>query len=138
MSQTKRQLTDIQEKWLLALESGDYRQGQGYLRTKDDEYCCLGVACEVVGLDWEPSQNGEVLVTDGVAALAPKSVVNDLGLRDNYGGFYKPLCLQSDGELGRDVSELSVRSLVDLNDDLGWDFETIATWIRENPSEVFD
>lgn len=44
-------LTEIQEKWLTALESGNYKQGIDYLRSLDDTYCCLGVACEVMGIE---------------------------------------------------------------------------------------
>jgi len=35
-------------KWVAALRSGKYKQGfEGFLRTKQDEYCCLGVLYEV-------------------------------------------------------------------------------------------
>lgn len=33
--------------FLQHLESDWYKQGQGYLRNKNDEFCCLGVACNV-------------------------------------------------------------------------------------------
>ena len=40
-------------KWVKALRSGKFRQGQGVLVGKDDNrhttYCCLGVACVVAG-----------------------------------------------------------------------------------------
>ena len=35
-------------KWLEALRSGRYRQGQGHLHIADD-FCCLGVACDISG-----------------------------------------------------------------------------------------
>lgn len=31
------------DKWLKALRSGDYKQGMGYLKSQDNEFCCLGV-----------------------------------------------------------------------------------------------
>lgn len=40
----------IKARWIKALRSGKYKQGQGRLRqpTPDgDEYCCLGVLCEL-------------------------------------------------------------------------------------------
>ena len=47
---------DIKAQWLTALRSGDYQQGQGYLR-QGDQYCCLGVLCDLygkaVGPEWE-------------------------------------------------------------------------------------
>ena len=36
-------------KWAEALRSGKYEQGNGALRDPDGRYCCLGVACEVIG-----------------------------------------------------------------------------------------
>ena len=39
------------QKWVDALRSGDYKQGNGCLRDHNDNYCCLGVACEVLGLE---------------------------------------------------------------------------------------
>jgi hypothetical protein len=40
----------IKEKWIEALRSGKYEQGEGTLN-KDNKFCCLGVLCEVVGLE---------------------------------------------------------------------------------------
>lgn len=48
----------ISETWPEALESGEFKQGEGTLykgprasghnRQKESEYCCLGVACELL------------------------------------------------------------------------------------------
>lgn len=35
--------------WVEALRSGKYAQGTEVLRSKDGKYCCLGVACVVLG-----------------------------------------------------------------------------------------
>lgn len=44
-------------KWLTALRSGKYKQGQLVLRNRRNEYCCLGVLCDVlkdeIGGYWE-------------------------------------------------------------------------------------
>lgn len=37
----------LNERWVEALESGDYEQGNGQLRDQAGRYCCLGVRCEV-------------------------------------------------------------------------------------------
>lgn len=42
---------DIKAAWVKALRSGEYRQGTGRLRSVDDEFCCLGVLCDVVKKD---------------------------------------------------------------------------------------
>lgn len=38
---------EVKKLWLQALRSGEYTQGTGVLRTRNDEYCCLGVLCEI-------------------------------------------------------------------------------------------
>ncbi|MFD1083872.1 hypothetical protein [Micromonospora andamanensis] len=46
--------------WLDALRSGDYRQGTGLLRCKD-QFCCLGVSCDIAveqGVIPEPERDG--------------------------------------------------------------------------------
>lgn len=49
-------MTELQLKWIEALESGEYKQGKGQLRD-GDQYCCLGVACDVY--DKATDQSGE-------------------------------------------------------------------------------
>lgn len=39
---------EIKEKWLKALRSGKYKQGKYYLRNNKNEFCCLGVLCNLV------------------------------------------------------------------------------------------
>lgn len=46
---------DFKQKWVEALRSGEYEQGEDYLAMYWDEkgdykYCCLGVAAKVCGL----------------------------------------------------------------------------------------
>lgn len=38
---------ELKKKWLKALRSGEYQQGTNYLRTDQDEFCCLGVLCDI-------------------------------------------------------------------------------------------
>ncbi len=38
---------DIKARWVEALRSGEYMQGQGGLRTRSGKFCCLGVLCEL-------------------------------------------------------------------------------------------
>lgn len=37
----------IKKLWLKALRSGKYKQGEQSLRTKYNEFCCLGVLCDL-------------------------------------------------------------------------------------------
>ncbi len=43
---------EVKEKWLEALKSGEYKKGK-YCLKNNDEFCCLGVLCDISGLsDW--------------------------------------------------------------------------------------
>ena len=47
---------DIKKRWVEALRSGEYKQGKYYLKNGDD-FCCLGVLCDLhrkeFGGKWE-------------------------------------------------------------------------------------
>ena len=75
------------DKWIAALQSGTYQQGSGRLRTRDDEYCCLGVLCDVVSPTegtWETREEGGVWVfstpRDSSSAYLPDSLATKLEL----------------------------------------------------------
>ena len=38
---------EVKPKWIAMLRSGKYRQGYSALRNSNDEFCCLGVLCEL-------------------------------------------------------------------------------------------
>lgn len=38
---------EVKKAWLEALRSGNYKQGQSWLKD-GDKYCCLGVLCETL------------------------------------------------------------------------------------------
>ncbi len=43
---------ELKQKWLDALRSGKYKQGEGQLRNVQDEFCCLGVLADIQGRRW--------------------------------------------------------------------------------------
>lgn len=48
----------IKGKWIAALRSGKYPQGQGALN-RNGSFCCLGVLCDVVEPEsWQPRDGG--------------------------------------------------------------------------------
>lgn len=50
---------NIKAQWVAALRSDEYTQGDGYLKTLDGNYCCLGVLCDLAvkqGVIPEPTQ----------------------------------------------------------------------------------
>jgi hypothetical protein len=83
----------IKERWLAALRSGKYKQGRGKLKTVDDEYCCLGVLCElavedgVIGSFISPYETsvwvyspGDVEHPDTESGVLPKQVAEWAGI----------------------------------------------------------
>lgn len=71
---------DVKRLWTAALRSGEYKQGQYWLRS-EDTYCCLGVLCDLhhkAGLgNW--STDGHYQNEDEVL---PDSVMEWAGLSD--------------------------------------------------------
>ena len=79
----------IKRKWLDALRSGDYEQGQNYLRYRDS-YCCLGVLCDLYNdeawgfrtEDGHTHSDDNVYLHSGEATVLPKEVQEWAGLKD--------------------------------------------------------
>lgn len=45
---------ELKNKWVVALRSGAYKQGKNVLRNNLNEFCCLGVLCDIVNPDgWQ-------------------------------------------------------------------------------------
>jgi hypothetical protein len=136
-------------KWVAALRSGEYKQTKGLLRTRslrthEDAYCCLGVACEVArleGLDvtWEVSSDlgSDHIESLGVVAptshpdseyptyieggVLPAFVAEWYGINDQHGGLTSVVY---DGDF-------EASTLVDLNDG-GRNFNKIADAIESS------
>lgn len=53
----------IKQKWVKALRSGRYRQGEAELKANDGTYCCLGVLCNVLGAKWSETRAGDRIAT---------------------------------------------------------------------------
>lgn len=78
---------EIADKWIAALESGQYEQAQNFLYDGKG-YCCLGVLCKIIGRNFKP--------TDGITnhyavegttndSFLPSSVVFEVGMRSSSG-----------------------------------------------------
>lgn len=107
------------KKWVDALRSGQYKQGQGQLSV-DNKYCCLGVLCDVLGVESKLVGIGkyyyDTLDEEWVASSLPKQVQLELGI--TILGDFK----QSDN---------TYRSLSHCNDVLNLNFNQIADWIEK-------
>ena len=106
---------EIKTLWIEALESGEYKQGRGFLR-KGDEFCCLGVLCDIAvkegAITVESRNDDDVVFYDGSPTMLPESVADWSEVP--YDG-----ALSEFGE-----------SLWELNDISGQSFAEIAEVIR--------
>lgn len=101
---------EFKARWVEALESDRYEQGQSALKTHSDKFCCLGVAADLKDPDgwYEAACNIEHYWAGGC-----------LSLRDNA---------RKEISLSRDAQN----ELIRMNDDGKMTFTEIAKWIKEN------
>jgi hypothetical protein len=79
----------VKAKWVAALRSGEYSQGESALK-KDGKFCCLGVLCDTIDPSgWsEPEKTGYTRYTfEGSSdeCWLPGTLEEKLGLRSKTG-----------------------------------------------------
>ncbi len=132
---------DVKTVWLEALRSGKYPQGRGMLRTQQDEFCCLGVLCDLAkGQGVVDMRSREDLYAytymstgSGVAVDSSSSVL-PVGIALDWAGLDEANPYLPDGfvparPFDRDLPEEPF-SLAELNDN-GYTFAEIADLIEE-------
>jgi hypothetical protein len=121
------------KKWVKALRSGAYQQGEGSLCEEDEisgdcDYCCLGVACDILTESswikiphsnlWSIGKNEEFVIP---------------ATGDKYGWGWTETTsfpsLETLKEMGLDTAY--AQELAELNDG-GWTFERIANKIEKD------
>lgn len=114
---------EVEAAWIEALESGRYKQGDGALRRKadafddrPDQFCCLGVLCDLVNPAWwELTDGSGIFEFNGAKDYAPSNIEELVGWNELQEGEY-----------------LNVQSrLVHMNDGLHMTFPEIAQAVRE-------
>ena len=130
-----------------ALRSGKYKQGTSALRYHDS-YCCLGVACDLAGVEWKGTTTPNFFYEEEIAGptsfltnsegktpfiinLSPK-VIDYYGFTNASGEFSDEISL--DGVL----RENEEHSLIELNDGRGFTFDQIADFIETEPKGLFN
>lgn len=63
----------VRKRWAEALRSGEYKQGTLQLKSSEG-YCCLGVLCEISGLNYSGSFASPPLGVQTWAGLVPDGV----------------------------------------------------------------
>jgi hypothetical protein len=105
---------DIKKKWIKALRSGEFKQGNGELcNIASNEYCCLGVLCEITRQD-----NPQIKRT--------KEGHYSLHKKDSVDGQFDSAMLTYFG-----IAAETQNKLIDMNDERGKSFKEIADYIEE-------
>lgn len=110
---------EVKVKWVEALRSGQFKQGEGYLKTRDGCNCCLGVLAEITGIQSKPS---ECEIDDGSYSYSFPNPSFPDGY--NYEIHETPI-----GYCG--IAKQPRNELMNMNDD-GMPFPEIADWIERN------
>ena len=103
----------IKERWVKALRSEEYKQGDAALHY-EDTYCCLGVLCDLVDPNGWDCTNG--------ADHVERSMTRHQG----FDSMPSTQVL-----IEADLDDHNAHTLAGLNDEQGWSFEQIADWIEE-------
>jgi hypothetical protein len=80
--------TEIKTKWVEALRSGKYVQGKGMLRFKDNNFCCLGVLCDIVDSSrWVFTRGtADCYGYDGCHTILPGNIARSTEFPDGHKG----------------------------------------------------
>lgn len=96
---------EIADKWVAALRSGQYKQGREYLR-RGDQYCCLGVLCEVVEV--EATETYPHFSYDGLMTFLPEVAQKRSGMKSRDGSLAGATeCLAQLNDSGSTFNEIA-------------------------------
>lgn len=134
---------DIAKKWIKALRSGKYKQGQSFLKyynnKNEPRHCCLGVLCELYNETMKKNHkkilevktcNDEYSIKNGYVRFNGKEGGLPTAVK-KWAGMKNELGLFEYIETDRYGSFSSQEDLATLNDN-GTKFPTIAKIIEKN------
>ena len=137
-SMTDREsMLELRKRWIEALISGKYIQGILVLRSNLDEYCCMGVLCDLVDPNgWKSNLNLEYDLPyyfedkSGIESGILTSAIQEMvGLKTD-----QVLPIDTDSY----IQETGQNLLVNMNDSDRLSFEEIAFELESNPKKYFD
>lgn len=116
----------IAEDWVAALRSGKYKQGTGRLRDGNDQFCCLGVLCDLLAPDsWEEENDRAGEWTMGYdSSLLPDHIRTASEMKT------------ADGTIGDTIVPGLATCLVAINDEGRFGFNEIADIIEKRWEEL--
>lgn len=125
---TAQEVEAHRKEWVAALRSGQFKQGHGVL-SNGEEYCCLGVACVLAGIEADPTPYGDDepyrLYFDNEPLVLPQRGQDWLGVDEGNPNIDAPRWLRIDTQDG-DPWPADVAT---LNDD-GFTFNQIADLVE--------
>ena len=123
------------KEWVKALRSGEYQQGRGCLRSRDDKFCCLGVLCDLTNRkEWEVvfEEDDYYAILDEENVL-PKNILSFLDLEEREPNFKISLenpklieILEENYKKEDRINTWGYYSLTELNDTWKLNFSQIA------------
>jgi len=104
----------VMKKWVKALRSGEYSQGEGQLVDSRDNFCCLGVLCNLaptkIGTWLEHPYGGWAFGTKEAFfdSHLPKSVMKWSGMNSDHGRLpCRLISLMNHNDRGMSFSEIA-------------------------------
>jgi hypothetical protein len=120
----------IKRQWIDALRSGEYKQGKKKLRSTENQFCCLGVLCDLAAKQgigkWDACPAGEDRFYFSDEKKPPHPFAKTSSGIEPTDAVCEWAGLENADPI---VSENEEDTLSFLND-LGKDFETIAIYIE--------
>ena len=110
---SKRKQSTNAVKWINALLSGNYKQGKHKLGDEQMGFCCWGLGCHIVKMNYEPNSGWDNSFAE-------------------YVGFS-----ESDGILGDNLYFYKLNSLPAINDDTKAGFKRIGKMLIDTADKNF-
>lgn len=144
---------DVAAKLVAALRSGNYKQGEHYLKVQDEcgtRHCLAGVLCEVLGVSWTPKHGQEEVYLEGSApsphstwvfyrdCVPSEQVREEAGIRRNWEVppfIVVPDKIETARRKVREAFDDEALDWFSLND-YGMTFSELADFIEENAEEL--
>lgn len=119
-----------------ALESGKYKQGQSALRNEKNEFCCLGVACDIANAQWSEEPRAQTFqikvytVEGGNFNMIPRQLFKATGFSTVGGKLKKTITVRRKNGMKQKYD-----SLWKMNDN-GLSFKFIAKILRKHYKDI--
>jgi hypothetical protein len=109
------------QEWTNALRSGNYKQGKNYLRNATDEFCCLGVLCDLADPSkWERTTSDERHEVYAWGAEASTQLIHNEDLE---------LAIGLNGMVSNTWGSFTIQDVLAQHNDNGATFAEIADMI---------